>query len=171
MPSVVPLADPCALCGAAEGERRDGWLRCVHCRWRVGDVIDPDLERPRVEVVYYLRYADRIKIGTSSRPRQRLAAIWHDELLAFELGGRALERQRHREFAGLREGGEWFRARPALVSHIAALECPTRGGPTPAGWATHSGGSRESIVVVRRLSGPSPRRYDAGRQRTTRPMG
>ncbi|WP_458040950.1 MULTISPECIES: hypothetical protein [Bacteria] len=73
MPAVVPLADPCALCGGAEGERQDGWLSCALCSWRVGDVIDSDLERPRVEVVYYLRYADRIKIGTSTRPRQRLS--------------------------------------------------------------------------------------------------
>lgn len=85
--------------------------------------MDPDLERPPVEVVYYLRYADRIKIGTSAQPRQRLGAIWHDELLAFERGGRALEQRRHREFAPLREGGEWFRAAPELISHIATLDC------------------------------------------------
>ncbi len=77
-----------------------------------------------MEVVYYLRYADRIKIGTSGRPRQRVAAIRHDELLAFELGGRSLEQQRHRQFAALREGGEWFRAGPELLKHIAALDCP-----------------------------------------------
>ncbi|WP_396642360.1 GIY-YIG nuclease family protein [Microbacterium sp.] len=123
MPFVVPLADPCVLCGATEGERHDGCLRCALCHWRVGDSIDADLERPRVEVVYYLRYADRIKIGTSAAPRQRLSAVWHDELLAFERGGRALEQQRHREFAGLREGGEWFHAGPELLSHIGALEC------------------------------------------------
>lgn len=117
------LPDPCALCGATAGERQDGCLRCALCHWRVGDSIDPDLERPRVEVVYYLRYADRIKIGTSARPRRRLSAIRHEELLAFELGGRALEQQRHREFADLREGGEWFHAAPDLRSHIAALEC------------------------------------------------
>lgn len=76
-----------------------------------------------MEVVYYLRFADRIKIGTSARPRQRLGAIRHDELLAFELGGRSLEQQRHRQFSALREGGEWFRAAPELRAHVAALDC------------------------------------------------
>jgi len=99
------LPAPCRLCGCADGVRiADGW-HCVVCGWRVGDVPDPELPLPRVDVVYYLRYADRVKIGTSTNPRQRLAAIWHDELLAFERGGRALERERHRQFAELREGG------------------------------------------------------------------
>jgi hypothetical protein len=111
----------CALCGATDAVRHaDGW-RCAVCHWRVGDVPDPDLPRPRVDVVYYLRWRDRIKIGTSSNPRQRLAAIWHETLLAFEPGGRTLERRRHQQFAELREGGEWFRADPALLAHIATL--------------------------------------------------
>jgi hypothetical protein len=115
------MPGPCVLCGAEVGiRRRDGW-HCRVCEWRVGDAPDPDLPRPQVEVVYYLRYADRIKIGTSGRPRQRLAAIWHDELLGFERGGRALEQRRHREFAHLREGGEWFTSAPELLAHIRSV--------------------------------------------------
>jgi hypothetical protein len=71
--------------------------------------------------VYYVRFAERVKIGTSSAPRRRLAAIRHDELLAFERGSRVLEQQRHREFAADREGGEWFTLTPVLARHIAAL--------------------------------------------------
>ena len=82
---------------------------------------DADLPAPRIDVVYYVRWADRIKIGTSHRPRQRLGAIRHEELLAFECGGRELEQRRHREFADLREGGEWFRADPRLLAHVAAV--------------------------------------------------
>nr|WP_206687001.1 GIY-YIG nuclease family protein [Microbacterium aquimaris] len=112
---------PCRLCGCTDGVRRsDGW-RCAVCEWRVGDVPDPELPLPRVDVVYYLRYAARVKIGTSTNPRQRLGAIWHDELLAFEPGGRALEHERHQQFADLREGGEWFRAAPELLAHAATL--------------------------------------------------
>jgi hypothetical protein len=117
-------------------------VRCSLCHWRVGDTIDPDLERPRVEVVYYLRYAGRIKIGTSAQPRQRLGAIWHDELLAFERGGRSLEQKRHRQFATLREGGEWFRSAPELLAHIAALDCPDP-------WRTHA---RWVSEALRRLT-------------------
>ncbi len=123
------MPGPCVLCGATTGTRRaDGW-HCRVCGWRVGDAPDPELPRPVIEVVYYLRFAERIKIGTSRHPRQRLAAIWHEELLAFERGGRTLEQRRHREFAHLREGGEWFTADPELLDHIAGLQ---RGDPWEA---------------------------------------
>ncbi|KZE88591.1 hypothetical protein AVP41_03097 [Microbacterium sp. TNHR37B] len=87
----------------------------------MGDAPDPDLPPPRIDVVYYVRWRERIKIGTSHRPRQRLSAVRHEELLAFERGGRDLEQQRHREFADLREGGEWFRADARLFAHIVAV--------------------------------------------------
>lgn len=115
------MPGPCVLCGAAVGERgTDGW-QCAVCGWRVGDAPDADLPRPRVDVVYYLRYADRIKIGTTAQPRQRLAAVRHEELLAFERGDRVLERRRHAQFAVLREGGEWFTATAELRAHAAGL--------------------------------------------------
>lgn len=71
--------------------------------------------------MYYIRYDERVKIGTSRRPRQRLASIRHQELLAFERGDRSVEQQRHREFAAIREGGEWFTLTPQLRAHIAVL--------------------------------------------------
>lgn len=116
------LPTPCRLCGSRLGVRwPSGWL-CAVCEWRHGEPIDDELPPPRVDVVYYLRYDDRIKIGTSARPRQRLAAIWHQELLAFEPGDRLVERRRHAQFAAERFGGtEWFRRSPALDAHIGAL--------------------------------------------------
>jgi hypothetical protein len=75
-----------------------------------------------VDVVYYLRFGDRIKIGTSSNPRSRLAQLRFDELLAFERGGREIEQKRHAQFAGARfPGSEWFHVHPALTDHISAL--------------------------------------------------
>lgn len=98
-----------------------GWL-CAVCEWRHGEVIDDELPPPRVDVVYYLRYDDRIKIGTSANPRQRLAAIWHDELLAFERGDRSVERRRHEQFAADRFAGtEWFRGSDRLLAHVAQI--------------------------------------------------
>ncbi|MBQ3358709.1 MAG: GIY-YIG nuclease family protein [Microbacterium sp.] len=120
------LPGPCHLCGGVDGERRDDRWICAICGWRYGDVPDDDLPRPRVDVVYYLRYDRRVKIGTSAHPRQRLARIHHDELLAFERGDRALEQQRHREFAEWREGGEWFEFSSALEAHTRLLR---RAGP------------------------------------------
>lgn len=82
---------------------------------------DDGLPLPQIEVVYYIRFDRRVKIGTSRRPRQRLASIWHDELLAFERGGRPVEQQRHREYAASREGGEWFTLTEELRAHAAGL--------------------------------------------------
>ncbi|WP_231872754.1 GIY-YIG nuclease family protein [Microbacterium oleivorans] len=119
MPDALPSR--CRLCGGMIGERRDDAWYCTRCGWRLGDAPDPDIPPPRIDVVYYLRYRDRVKIGTSATPRRRLAAIMHDELLAFEPGDRALEQQRHREYAELREGGEWFTLTGALTAHIDAV--------------------------------------------------
>lgn len=115
------LPGPCALCGAFRGTRIAGAFHCADCGWRYGDSPDPDLPLPRIDVVYYLRYDRRVKIGTSRRPRQRLAAIRHEELLAFERGGREVEQERHRQFADLREGGEWFSLTGVLTAHVDAL--------------------------------------------------
>lgn len=117
----IPLPSPCALCGRQGGVRVGTALMCEWCGWRYGDSPDPDLPRPVVEVVYYIRYDRRVKIGTSRRPRQRLASIRHEELLAFERGGREVEQARHREFADIREGGEWFTLDAELATHIASL--------------------------------------------------
>ena len=115
------MPGPCALCGGHTGTRqRTGWV-CAVCGWRYGDSPDPELPLPRVHVVYYLRFDDRVKIGTSADPRRRLARIRHQELLAFERGDRVIEHQRHREFAAAREGGEWFTLTDDIASHVSAL--------------------------------------------------
>ncbi len=115
------LPSPCRICGSSLGVRYpSGWL-CGVCEWRVGDVLDEELPPPRVDVVYYLRFGDRVKIGTTANPRQRLARIWHDQLLAFERGGRRLEQRRHQQFRADRLGGEWFRLSAPVLEHIAVV--------------------------------------------------
>ncbi len=115
------LPSPCLVCGSRLGVRYpSGWL-CAICEWRFGEVPD-DVGPVRVDVVYYLRRGDRIKIGTTANPRQRFAAIPHDEVLAFERGDRTREQARHREFAAARLGtSEWFAASPEVLDHAAAL--------------------------------------------------
>jgi hypothetical protein len=71
----------------------------------------------RTQFVYYVRFGDRIKIGTTSRLADRLANIPHDEVLAVEPGDVELERQRHNEFAEHHIKGEWFAAHPHLLAH------------------------------------------------------
>jgi hypothetical protein len=117
------LPSACVACGSRLGVRYpSGWL-CAVCEWRVGDVADPeDVASVRVDVVYYLRFRDRIKIGTTANPRQRLATLRHDELLAFEPGDRAVEQRRHAQFAEHRlERSEWFAVNDTLAGHIAVL--------------------------------------------------
>lgn len=72
-------------------------------------------------VVYYIRFGDRIKIGTSENFRKRLEALPHDEVLAVELGSYAAESRRHTQFKAERITGEWFTASPRLVLHARAL--------------------------------------------------
>ncbi|WP_307812156.1 GIY-YIG nuclease family protein [Lacisediminihabitans changchengi] len=98
---------------------------------------------PRVDVVYYLRYGDRIKIGTSANPRRRIAALPHDEVLAFERGDRALEQARHRQFAAHRiPHTEWFEANQGLADLVAAV---SRGVTDP--WSLYSLWVSEAIAL------------------------
>ena len=116
------LPNACTACGSCVGVRYpSGWI-CAECEWRVGEVPDVELERPVIEVVYYIRYRDQIKIGTSTNPRLRLASLPHDEVLAFERGGRSVEQRRHVQFAAHRFAGtEWFAVHDALLAHVAEL--------------------------------------------------
>lgn len=114
------LPSRCLACGSPVGRRYPGGWVCAVCEWRYGEAPDDELPPPRVDVVYYVRYADRVKIGTTASPRRRFAAIRHEEVLAFERGDRRLEARRHAQFAALRfPGSEWFRLGPELAEHIA----------------------------------------------------
>lgn len=116
------LPEPCRLCGSRLGVRLAAGRICAVCEWPYGEHPDGELPPPRVDVVYYLRWADRVKIGTTANPRQRFTAIRHEEVLAFERGDRRLEQRRHREFADERAGSsEWFAASERLLAHIDVL--------------------------------------------------
>ena len=115
------LPSPCLACGSRLGVRYpSGWL-CAICEWRVGSV--PEGGDPvRVDVVYYIRFRDRIKIGTSGNPRGRISSLPHEEVLAFERGNRRLEQHRHAQFASHRiSGTEWFHRHDALDQHLLML--------------------------------------------------
>ncbi len=116
------LPTPCPACGARVGVRYpSGWV-CSVCEWVYGTSPDDDLPRPRVDVVYYIRFDDRMKIGTSSNLRQRMSQLWHHELVALERGARAREHARHVQFDEWRLGtSEWFQVSPELMEHVDAL--------------------------------------------------
>jgi len=71
--------------------------------------------------VYYLRFGDRIKIGTTSDLKTRLTGVPHDEVLALEPGSYDVERARQRQFGALWIRREWYRPGEALLAHIAAV--------------------------------------------------
>lgn len=137
MPQVLhaPLERPCDLCGALRGfQLETGWV-CGNCGWQVGRHVDHELPPPQIHLVYYLRLGERVKIGTTFTPRQRFAALPHDEVLAFERGDRVLEQQRHVEFAADRLGtSEWFSLTPRLSVHIRRIADGRDAWETYARW-------------------------------------
>lgn len=138
------LPAPCRLCGSRLGVHYpSGWL-CAVCEWKHGDIVDGELPPPRVDIVYYLRYGDRVKIGTTANPRQRLGAIMHDEVLGFERGDRQVERRRHTQFAADRlETTEWFILSPAILAHIDVI----RGGSDDP-WALLARWRSEAVAAL-----------------------
>ena len=139
------LPSPCVACGSRLGVHYpSGWL-CAVCEWRVGEAPDDGVVDVRVDVVYYIRFRDRVKIGTSATPRGRIAQLPHDEVLAFERGDRVLERQRHVQFAAHRiPRTEWFELHDELAAHIAELRA---GHPDP--WALYARWRSEAIALRR----------------------
>lgn len=137
------LPAPCRICGSRLGVRwPSGWL-CAVCDWRHGEIVDDELPPPRVDVVYYVRFDDRVKIGTTANPRQRLAAIRHDELLAFERGGRSLEQRRHAQFAVDRfPRTEWFRLSAGILAHVDIL-----GAGVDDPWLQHARWTSEALAL------------------------
>ena len=82
-----------------------------------------------VEVVYYIQFGERIKIGTSRNVRDRIKSLPYDRILAFERGGATLESRRHTQFREHRLGKtEWFHINDELLAHIAEM---TAGQPEP----------------------------------------
>ena len=122
------LADSNAPVRLCAGHLRDAYLYVHdHLVAHASNVVELQPKRPAVRhrvresVIYYLRFGDRIKIGTTADLTGRLLAIPHDELLATEPGGEQLERMRHAQFADARVRGEWFTASEDLLSHIEML--------------------------------------------------
>lgn len=87
-------------------------------------------------IVYYARRGDLVKIGTTTSPQRRFAALLPDEVLAWEPGGREGEAVRHQQFRNLRltSRGEYFRRGEALNGHIAAIV--GQFGPPDPNWPT-----------------------------------
>lgn len=84
-------------------------------------------------VVYYIRRGDYVKIGTTTRLRNRMRDLMPDEVLAVEPGSYSLEGALHAQFAAsrLRPSCEYFRLTDDLRAHIDSVI--KRCGEPPAG--------------------------------------
>lgn len=110
----------------------------------------------RKSIVYYIRRADLIKIGTTADPHSRFSDLRPDEILAFEPGGPKDELQRHRQFSWCRVGkrSEYFRQTPGLLAHIASL-VGEHGAPDPT-WPTVSSIGTGHLRTRTKLELPEP---------------
>ena len=84
---------------------------------------DPPGRQLAPTVVYYIRFGDRIKIGTSGDVWTRVRQLPCDRLLAIEPGGFDVEHERHVQFKAFRlnANSEWFRDCPEIRKHVNAL--------------------------------------------------
>lgn len=70
-------------------------------------------------VVYYIKFRDCVKIGTSRNLESRYSGITATEMLyGFEFGGHRLEKRRHDKFSVYRTHGEWFEDNQHIRAHI-----------------------------------------------------
>lgn len=72
-------------------------------------------------IVYYVRLADLVKIGTTQRIDNRMSAVSPQQIMGIERGSYFEEAKRHRDFKHLNTHGEWFRIEPDLETHINGL--------------------------------------------------
>lgn len=82
----------------------------------------PGAGGPRPGYVYFIQFGDRIKIGFSTDPENRVRALPHDKVLAVIPGTRLNERQLHAAFADLRLTGEWFREDQRIHDFVADVK-------------------------------------------------
>jgi hypothetical protein len=85
----------------------------------------------RVRCVYYIRFAERVKIGTTTDLYGRMSVLPHDELLAIEPGDHAQEHLRHLQFRAIRTTGEWFIPNSELRVHVTQIR-QVHGNPAEA---------------------------------------
>jgi T5orf172 domain len=84
---------------------------------------EADKPAPEDGCVYFIDSGDRIKIGYSRSLKARMHKMATDvpggaTLLHLEPGTFRTEKILHRQFAALRERGEWFQKGPELLAYI-----------------------------------------------------
>lgn len=171
----VDLADPAlAFIAAALAEMRDAGIEITgdvmdqavklgRARWakepeRTGPppIAKTYLRRTGNAIVYYVQRGPLVKIGTTGDPHKRFAALLPDAILAYEPGGEAVERSRHRQFRHIRTGaGEHFLPNDELRDHIDRIRAEH--GEPDLSWPTTANVADRRQGVARIPSARSPR--------------
>jgi hypothetical protein len=72
-------------------------------------------------MVYYMKFSDRVKIGTSIDLKRRLEEVTNDCLMATEPGDTVTEKERHSQFKQYHIRGDWFELSDAIIEHITCV--------------------------------------------------
>jgi DNA-binding XRE family transcriptional regulator len=109
--------------------------------------------------VYFIQdgVSGLIKIGYAQRPWVRLSKMQSDSpgvltIIALEDGGLEREVELHRQFAGHRERGEWFRPDPAILDYakqLGAVARPRKTGKSVAFWGMTDEALSKKVSVHR----------------------
>ena len=133
-PSMTCIKHAVKLAAAVEVHKEfiQGWVRNI----AAAEFPAPEAP-PKRHCVYYMQFADGIKIGTthSLGTRLRTFCLPDSALLAVEPGGFDIERSRHEFFKESRIGrSEVFTDSPKIRNHIQAIK-KYHGEPDIARWS------------------------------------
>jgi hypothetical protein len=78
----------------------------------------PALKQPASGWVYFIRFSDRIKIGYTTKPDNRLRDLPHEQVIGVIPGTRSDEAAWHELLTEFHVVGEWFRAEPAVLEML-----------------------------------------------------
>lgn len=76
------------------------------------------VKQPLAGWLYFVRFGDRVKIGYTTNPDQRLRDIPHERVIGIVPGTRADEKAWHALLANFHVVGEWFAADPEVVRKL-----------------------------------------------------
>jgi hypothetical protein len=128
-----PLEDfPVRLCGVHAREVYEACSDLVTSQWddavrdyvaELHDTFKPPraVKQPLAGWVYFIRFSDRVKVGYTTRPDERMHGLPHEEIIGIIPGTRADERAWHSLLADFHVVGEWFRADPQVLAMLAQV--------------------------------------------------
>lgn len=76
------------------------------------------VKQPLAGWVYFIQFGDRVKIGYTTKPAQRMQGLPHDRVIGMVPGTRDDEASWHRLLAPHHIVGEWFAAEPEVLAML-----------------------------------------------------